>query len=187
MDYSYFRKVLLSQFFAVVRRPWLLPQLFLNKKEDIWINHNAKAWLEKNVGGKKIFEFGCGYSTDFLAGLCGQIISVEDNSDWFKKANSSKKNNKKIILRTKKKDYVSEVSKHGLFDIVYVDGSHREECAKEGWKYLKKGGVLILDDVNSPKHAKHIYDSFTSNSKFKLGGLKSNTGGYWETGFVFKE
>ncbi len=185
MDFKYFRSVVVSQLFAVARRPWLFPELLMNKKDDFWINHSAKKWFLSNAKGKRVFEYGSGYSTDFLAGVCKEIISVEGNPLWFKSSSKKKMKNKKVVLRTSKNAYVNEIAKHGMFDLVFVDAEYRSECAKKAWQHLKRGGVLVLDDANSIAHAKAIYDSF-SGKKFKLGGLKSNTGGYWETGFVIK-
>lgn len=42
------------------------------------------------------------------------------------------------------------------FDLVYIDGGHTYEFAHmditEGWKVLKKGGLMICDDVVHPKN-----------------------------------
>lgn len=42
------------------------------------------------------------------------------------------------------------------FDIVYIDGSHKyPQCYEdliEGWKVLKKGGIMIADDYTHPKN-----------------------------------
>jgi len=178
--------VLLRQLREVIKRPWLFPELFMNKSEDFWVNHSAKKWFKENAKNKRIFEYGSGYSTDFLADICEDIISVENNLEWFNKSSKIKKKNKKVFFRSNKKSYINEISKHGKFDIVFVDADYRGDCAKKAWGCLKKGGVLVLDDVNLATHAKLIFDGFLE-PKFKLGGLKSNTGGYWETGFVFKK
>jgi hypothetical protein len=186
MDYAYLRKVVISQCFVVLTKPNLFFELFQNKNNDFWVNHKTKDWFIRNSKNKRVFEYGSGYSTDFLAGICKEIVSVESNPKWFSESNKTKRKNKKVILQQKKNSYVNEIEKHGEFDIVFVDGEHRKDCAKKAWNSLKKGGVLVLDDANSKAHAKDIFDSFNA-PKFLLGGLKSNTGGYWETGFVLKK
>lgn len=50
-----------------------------------WITFGAIDWLDKLIHNKmRLFEFGSGGSTIFLAKRCKEIISIEHDSEWYK-------------------------------------------------------------------------------------------------------
>lgn len=69
--------------------------------------------------------------------------------------NISKYRNKVVVIVGKsqeelRKDNIGKLSTYGLYDFVYVDGSHRSpdvlEDAILSFRLLKKGGIMIFDD-----------------------------------------
>ena len=51
-----------------------------------WYTYPAIEYLSQfDYRDKKIFEFGCGYSSLFWAKQAKQVISIEDNQQWFEK------------------------------------------------------------------------------------------------------
>lgn len=46
-------------------------------------------------------------------------------------------------------DYANEIEKHdSLFDIIVIDGMCRRLCTEHAVRYLKPGGMIILDNSN---------------------------------------
>mgnify|MGYP000216046892 CR=1 FL=1 len=52
-----------------------------------WYTYPAIEYLSQfDYGGKRVFEYGCGYSSLFLAERAAKVISIEDNPEWFARA-----------------------------------------------------------------------------------------------------
>lgn len=131
-----------------------------------WIHDNVVKFLENNINkDTKILEFGSGYSTIFFQNYTDNLISIEHNKKWYDKIKQSLNNKVTYIL--KEIDYISKpcldkkfydsnninellnfIVPENYFDIIFVDGIHRVNCVEGTYKYLKKGGILILDDSN---------------------------------------
>ena len=57
--------------------------------------------------------------------------------------------NAKIRLVTDAADYVSIASDElELFDIILIDGLYRYDCSVQAAKYLRPGGMIILDNAD---------------------------------------
>jgi hypothetical protein len=51
-----------------------------------WFTYPAIEFLKSVVDReRKVFEYGCGYSTIFFNGRCQKTVSVEHSAAWFKK------------------------------------------------------------------------------------------------------
>ena len=62
-----------------------------------WINFASLKWLASNVKrNSRVFEFGAGGSTLFFANKCGELVSVEHDSNWFAEVQ------KKLLMDGKK-------------------------------------------------------------------------------------
>ena len=102
---------------------------------------------------KTIFEYGSGNSSAFWAQRCQQIVSVEDNEDWYKIVSAKLAPNQTLLLVTEREPYIAAVSQNGVRpDVIIVDGSHRFACAEAAVSALAPGGMIILD--NSDWHPK---------------------------------
>lgn len=127
----------------------------------------VKNRLDKN---SIVFEWGSGSSTECIAKTCN-IISIENDAEWYKKLKS--KNIKNVDLRLitdsgpsnnnpddpygytsnskyfNKLDftkYVKEIDKFEKFDLVIIDGRARTSCIAHAINHIEIGGMLLLDD-----------------------------------------
>ena len=114
-----------------------------------WYTYPAIEYLSQfDYADKKIFEFGCGYSSLFWANRALKVVSVEDNPQWFAEWRKSfNKSNLEIRWRDEDEAYFNAIlEKDELYDVIAVDGKCRAYCAATAVKKLAKGGIIILDD-----------------------------------------
>lgn len=114
-----------------------------------WYTYPAIEYLSQfDYGDKKIFEFGCGYSSLFWEKRAKKVISVEDNPDWFQKwRHEFKDTNLSICWRDEGEAYFNAIfESEEQFDVIVIDGKCRAYCAASAVKKLAPGGIIILDD-----------------------------------------
>jgi hypothetical protein len=114
-----------------------------------WLTYSFIHFLEPRLKGDfRVFEYGSGNSTLWFADRVQEIISVEHNPVWHNMVCSQLPQNAKTYLKTSEKDYVAEISKHGKFKIVVIDGIIRRRCALASLEALEPDGVIVWDDSN---------------------------------------
>jgi predicted O-methyltransferase YrrM len=136
-------------------RPWLCPQTitFLEKR------------LHRSMSA---LEFGSGRSTRWLAQRVGSITSVEYDQGWYQKVAGQLRDidSLTVCLRYIALDHshseperehyeslpryvavLDEFPDHSL-DLIVVDGHYRTTVLKHCGQKLKRGGLLLVDDVN---------------------------------------
>jgi predicted O-methyltransferase YrrM len=119
--------------------------------------------------GARVFEWGSGASTIWLAKRAAQVISVEHDAPWFAMVReaTSKRPNARLIhvpvaqseapdaVRSMKpgweafdfRDYVSAIdSVEGTFDLIVIDGRCRVACLERAAKRLKPDGLIVFDN-----------------------------------------
>ena len=123
-----------------------------------WFTYPAIAQLMRwNLSDLVVLEYGSGSSTKFFYEQGAKlIVSKEDNKEWFEFVNSSIPSSDRFryALAMEKKEYV--LSPSALCDIkpsiVLIDGSHRADCAKECFEWIKGNSIqdspalIILDN-----------------------------------------
>ncbi|MCS6856714.1 MAG: class I SAM-dependent methyltransferase [Sandaracinaceae bacterium] len=100
----------------------------------------------------RYLEWGSGRSTAWFAKRCKEVISVESSPEWFQRVSQtiSGMNNVSLRLCPTKEEYLGV----GLslpdesVDVVLVDGQYRDECAEISIPKLRRGGLLIIDNVH---------------------------------------
>lgn len=147
-----------------------------------FITYSAAAWLEQYLDKtKKVFEYGSGGSTMWLASRVGYLHSIEHNQDWAnivtEKLQAAKYDHCRLTYApsadittpvkyelgsntthgTDHKDfseYVQAIDQYedGYFDLVIVDGRARISCIKQALSKVKKGGYIMLDDSQRPRY-----------------------------------
>jgi len=148
----------------------LLPECW--KRRIPGLNQDVILALEKLLNKKsKVFEFGTGGSTVWLAKRVGELVSVEYDPKWFKvlcdgvnmdfggtpkhvKLNlkSGTQHNLWIISETTRQrigmDFIESITPYpdDYFDVVLVDGRARVSCMLNARRKVKPGGTIILDD-----------------------------------------
>lgn len=114
-----------------------------------WYTYPAIEYLlQFDYASKKIFEFGCGYSSAFWAARAQKVTSIEDKETWFAKWQQEfSAENLEIRLRDEGEQYENAIFEDGeKYDVIVVDGKRREKCAAVAVKALIDGGIIILDD-----------------------------------------
>ena len=89
-----------------------------------WYTYPAIEYLSQfDYSDKKIFEFGCGYSSPFWAERAAEVVSVEDNPIWFGRWQAEFDNpNLEIRLREEGEIYEDAILENdSLYDVIVVD------------------------------------------------------------------
>jgi predicted O-methyltransferase YrrM len=153
-----------------------------------WLTYPAIHFISQlNLKDKDVLEWGSGYSSKYFASRCKNVISIENNKDWFDNISKDKSSNQTIILvENTKESYVDVVAKiNKKFDIIVIDGQlFRKECAVISKNYLKEGGMIILDNSDWFKSAaKVLYESDLIQVDFHgFGPINNYT---WVTSIFF--
>lgn len=114
-----------------------------------WYTYPAIEYISQfDYANKKVFEFGCGYSSPFWAERAQKVVSVEDNPIWFNRWKQEfKQPNLDIRWREEGEIYEDAILEDDtLYDVIVVDGKRRAECARTAVLKLAPGGMIILDD-----------------------------------------
>jgi len=96
----------------------------------------------------KVFEWGSGNSTLWWSSRVKSVHAVEDNLSWQQEVSKKMPENAKVEFAGTCEDYVAAYlnSEEESYDVVVVDGEHRNECAKVALDKLKPGGIIIFDN-----------------------------------------
>lgn len=113
-----------------------------------WYTYPAIEYLNTlNFAGCKVFEFGSGNSSRYWAEKSQEVISVEDNSEWFQFSSAHMSENQKVLLKSDRASYVAAISEQNkLFDVIVIDGNWRKDCTIAAMSSLKSGGIIVLDN-----------------------------------------
>lgn len=114
-----------------------------------WYTYPAIEYLVQfDYSDKKIFEYGCGYSSAFWAGRALTVTSIEDNQSYFERwKNEFKMQNLDIRWRDEGEIYEQAIFEDDTkYDVIVIDGKRRVECAEAAVQKLADGGMIILDD-----------------------------------------
>ena len=114
-----------------------------------WYTYPAIEYLAQfDYGAKKIFEFGCGNSSLFWAARAAEVVSIEDNPNWFEKwQREFSAANLDVRWRDEGEIYENSIFEDSQkYDVIIVDGKRRAQCAAAAVKALAPGGMIILDD-----------------------------------------
>jgi hypothetical protein len=119
-----------------------------NKEPIPWYTYSAIEYINQfDLKDKNIFEYGTGYSSLYFAQKVKEIITVEDDEEWFKKISKNKPNNLNILFKEEKSNYLSSIEKlNKKFDIIIIDASYRLDCCAYVKNNLNSGGMVILDN-----------------------------------------
>ncbi len=114
-----------------------------------WYTYPAIEYLVQfDYQNKKIFEYGCGYSSAFWAERALNVTSIEDNQTYFERWKKEfNMQNLNICYREEGEIYEKAIFEDETkYDVIVIDGKRREECAQAAVQKLADGGMIILDD-----------------------------------------
>jgi hypothetical protein len=117
-----------------------------------WLTFSAIDYLRGLVSGRRVFEFGSGMSTLWFAEQSKEVVSVESNPEWYRTMSQKTEGfrNARLVLASSKESYVGAIADAGgLFDLILIDGLHRDECIDLARTYLSPGGVVVVDNTDT--------------------------------------
>lgn len=123
---------------------------------------------------KVVLEWGSGWSTHYLANTCKEVYSIESSKEWYDLIKSVLPENGHIYFVPESKepddgfadgtleeyrDYINYPKKLGLkFDLIFIDGRARVECAKVAKNLVKDDGLILIHDFDREEY--HIVVKF---------------------------
>jgi predicted O-methyltransferase YrrM len=164
-----------------------------------WLTRDAVRFLTQALKPTDIgLEFGSGRSTVWFASRMSRLISIEDNPHWYEKvsriiAEENLADKIDYRFREAKDEYVADASKVAdeSVDFCLVDGSHRDECAIRVVAKIKRGGLLVVDNINwyLPSHtispaSRGPSDSCASAAWSDFAGAVRDWRRYWTSNGV---
>ena len=127
-----------------------------------WYTYPAIEYLSQfDYSSKKIFEFGCGYSSAYWAKRAQKVISIEDKTEYFERwKNEFSYPNLDIRWRDEGEGYFNAIFEDNeKYDVIIIDGKRRADCAKTAIKCLNPGGIIILDDSDRINTSQEYVDA----------------------------
>lgn len=129
-----------------LRLPWL-PYAAIDRLEQVLLLG------ERPRRVPRVLEFGSGGSTLFFLDRGAEITSFETDESWIRalrKRTSAEDYSRLELVYTAadwpKYEETADRRASGQFDVVLIDGPHREELIPFGRRRLSHGGVLVVDD-----------------------------------------
>lgn len=114
-----------------------------------WYTYPAIEYIKQfDFSSLEVFEYGSGNSTIFWSKVADKIVSIENNYRWYETVAQKVAQNVELKLIENKDSYIKEIENYTGFDIVIIDGSYRDECAKVAVKKLNPGGMILLDNAD---------------------------------------
>lgn len=133
-----------------------------------WWNVAATREVESFLAARKearIFEYGSGASTVWLARRAGEVFTVEHDKVWLDKFARQTESFAHVNLLHRSieggpQKYVSAIDEvEGEFDMIVVDGRHRAACLAHASPRLANGGILLFDDSGRSRYRAAIEGS----------------------------
>ena len=101
--------------------------------------------------GANVFEYGCGYSSQFWERMGVNYYGVDSSDKWVSSNN--------IIHEQDMREYANAIYRvDELFDVIVIDGDIRYDCVRPSVEKLKLGGVIILDNSEWHRNTKELLD-----------------------------
>jgi predicted O-methyltransferase YrrM len=115
------------------------------------MTYSSINFLDGRLADTRIFEYGGGNSTVWYADRASGVVSVEHNKKWYQKIQSQMPENTTTHY-IPPDSYTEAIDSRGPFDVVIVDGLHRNQCIEAAIPELSESGVIILDDAQREKY-----------------------------------
>jgi hypothetical protein len=112
-----------------------------------WFTYPAIEFLEAVVRKDwRVFEWGSGNSTIWWSKNCASVTAVENNASWATEVRPKLSKNAQVLLHEEKEEYVNAIIGDAVYDVVVVDGEHRNECAYACVPFLSASGIIVYDN-----------------------------------------
>ncbi|MBJ3777350.1 class I SAM-dependent methyltransferase [Acuticoccus mangrovi] len=107
----------------------------------------------------RVFEYGSGASTVWLARRAREVLTVEHDALWASDvavALSGRDRVRQILAGSESDDvgpsYARSIEGHGLFDLIVIDGRHRADCLAAAVPHLAPAGLILFDDSGRARY-----------------------------------
>jgi len=138
---------ILSWQYGHLRSAAMMRSVDANGESIPWITYPAIEFLKQlDLRDKSVFEYGCGDSTIFWSRVAGRVESVEDNEEFCKLIRPMLPSNCTLWWELEPHEYILAPRRRGPYDVVVIDGHSRVRCSEVAPRYLKEGGIIILDN-----------------------------------------
>ena len=162
-------------------------------------NEEGKFLMSHLLPSMRVLEYGSGGSTIEIAKQVQQLVSIEHDPSCYDHFKKIIPNNVNYILKQPKhgwesnqckalsdgteehfKEYIEAPLELGPFDIIFIDGRARRDCAFMTPKMSKNGTVIFMHDfsLNPPVDRKNYLDCL------KILSIVSNVGTMYK--FIIK-
>lgn len=121
-------------------------------------HHVLDLLLDIDISKWSVFEWGTGYSTLWYQNHVSKIRSIESNREYYKRFKKIGMKDNCIYMRRnleKNKPCAYTNAIHEFitkYDCIIVDGRNRNICIKNLLNYVKKNGLIILDNSERKKY-----------------------------------
>lgn len=123
-----------------------------------------------NLKGKRVFEYGCGYSTIWWKNQDAITSGVESDPKWWNLVSSQVEG---VELQTHKQSYIDSILQYDeKFDFIIIDGKFRSECVANALTMLSDDGMIILDNSDFFESAKVELDAAQNLIPIHFHGFK---------------
>lgn len=130
-----------------------------------WMSPKSIQFLDKHIEkGWNVFEYGSGLSTAWYAHRAAQIVSVENNKNWYQTVfrDLRQTETRNVDLRLMDQNYNEFLNSilnwpDEFFDLVIVDfqervAGDRVQALELAIPKVRLGGLLVLDDSDRPAY-----------------------------------
>jgi len=111
-----------------------------------WYTSPCLEWLSTiDLKGKYVFEYGLGDSSEWFIQKSAITCGVDHNLAYVPKQRGAYY---MVALTEESYSGISIMRFVDSFDIIVIDGIHRDKCTKYALQKLKHGGYLIIDNFH---------------------------------------
>ena len=133
-----------------------------------WWNVRSARHIEEFLRHRpnaRVFEYGSGASTVWLARRASSITSVEHNAAWATKLKGKLTGypNARLVVAgydlegvPAEQPYVCTIEGTGLYDMIVVDGRLRVPCLAKAFQHLLSDGIIVFDDSGRGRYRSAI-------------------------------
>jgi hypothetical protein len=159
-----------------------------DKNQVPWLTYAAVHWLDRVLRPHhRVFEFGSGSSTIWLAHRVKSIVSVEHDAAWEQLVRAHLPANAILHLMEARGDEIEAPDDDpytrvlrdadSQFDLILIDGVARNSCVRLAVERLTHSGVILLDDADRLAYRPaHEYLGEHGFGRLDFYGLKGGVG-----------
>lgn len=126
---------------------------------NVAATRDAETYLRAHPDAR-VFEYGAGASTVWLARRARSVVSVEHHAEWHRlltKKVAALDNIRLLHRELEGEAYVGAIAEaEGPFDMIVVDGRRRTDCLARALPHLKPGGLILFDDSGRRRYRSAI-------------------------------